>query len=105
MLPPAPPSVGGSQFGSPLDGATIQPPASIPQPAGSAVFHVASNVEPGVVIPLSVLVFTVVRPALRALVTPPVLVPTNVPPALTNACRACAGVPAVPTGVVAEIAE
>ena len=69
------------------------------------MFQVASNVEPGVLMPLIVFVLTVVTPAFRRLVAPPLDVPTNVPPALTNACKACAGVPADPTGVVAEIVE
>src|SRR5262249_39725285 len=51
-----------------------------------------------------VLVFPGVSPALRALAVPPLPVPRSVPPALTNACTACAGVPAGPTGVVAEMA-
>jgi len=54
--------------------------------------------------PLIAFVFSVVIPALRALVAPFAAVPMNVPPALTNACTPSAGVPAVPTGAVAEIA-
>ena len=40
------------------------------------MFHVASNVEPGVLMPLIVFVFTVVTPAFRRLVAPPAFVPT-----------------------------
>jgi hypothetical protein len=47
----------------------------MPQPAGSVVSHVASNVEPGVLMPLIVFVLSVVTPALRALVVPPAPVP------------------------------
>ena len=44
--------------------------------------------------PVIEFVFTVVMPALRALVAPPASAPTYVPPALTNACSAAAPAPA-----------
>ena len=44
------------------------------------VFQVASNVDPGVLMPVIVLVFTVVSPALRALAVPPLPVPWPGPP-------------------------
>ena len=45
-------------------------------------------------IPLIEFVFSVVMPALRALVVPPASAPMYVPPPLTNACNAVAPAPA-----------
>src|SRR2546423_1293944 len=65
-------------------------PDRVAEAAGIAVSIVAWNVEPGVVRPLIDVVFALVRPALRALVTPLEPVATNRPPWLTNAWSAAA---------------